>query len=441
MAGLGLAIRLALTFSIGVNPSFFDADAYHGLALAALRGAPVETLGHPPGYTWLVISIYVLFGVRPLAVYLFQDLLSALSVFLVAHAAGRRWGTRPALAAGFLMAVNAYLAVFPTILVSETLATAGIAAMLWLLVPEFPRVSPSRLLLAAAVAGSLALVRTGFVLFVPAVALLSLVPLLGPGPRRGLEAGRTAALALLVGLAAAVGPAVYRSRETGVVRIGTGLDSSRLWIGNNPKATGRYEPMPDEPAVGQPGIPDVETLDRVWRARAWDFILGRPWRQLDLVPRRLSLLLATPKRDLIYLYAHGWAGERPPAVLWGFLGWLVVSHALLLAGAVAGFLRTRDDAAVVAAGLLVLGCIAPYLVTFGDARYLQPAYPALALAAGAAFAQGRAPLPRSRRVLGWILGAMLAANAAYDLSASLPALTVVAQRGGSALRPPYNFAR
>jgi hypothetical protein len=339
-AGLALAVRLALTFGVGVHPSFFDADGYHGLALAALRGASVETIGHPPGYTWLLMGLYLLVGVRPLAVYLLQDLLSALSVFLVADAAGRRWGARPALAAGLLMAANAYLAVFPTVLASETVCTAGIAALVWLLVPDFPRASPVRLLLAAGVAGCLAVVRTGFLLFVPAVALLSLAPLLGPGPRRRARAAGTAVLASLVGLAIAAGPAIYRSRETGVFRIGTNLDGSRLWIGNNPNATGRYEPMPDEPAVGQPGVPDAAALERAWRTRAWDFILGRPWRQLDLVPRRLSLLLAVPKRDLIYLYGNGWAGERPPAVLGAFLAWLASSHAALLAGAVAGLLRT-----------------------------------------------------------------------------------------------------
>jgi hypothetical protein len=199
--------------------------------------------------------------------------------------------------------------------------------------------------------------------------------------------------------------------------------------------------MPDEPTVGQPGIPDLDALDRVARNRAWRFILGQPWRQLDLVPRRLSLLLATPKRDLIYLYAHGWAGERPPWALRGFLAWLVASHALLLAGAVAGFLRTRDDAAVLAAGLIVLGCATPYLVTFGDARYLQPAYPAFAFAAGATFASFSSPLSGRTRALGWILGALLAANVAYDLSASMPAVRAVVGPGGSALRPPYHFAR
>ena len=440
-AGLALVVRLALTFSIGINPSFFDADSYHALALAALRGAPVETLGHPPGYTWLLISLYLLLGVRPPAVYLFQDLLSALSVFLVAHAVGRRWGARPALAAGLLMAVNAYLAVFPTVLASETVSTAGIAALVWLLVPEFPRVSSHRLLLAAVVAGSLAQVRTGFALFVPALVLLSLAPLLGARPRPAGKSVGTALLVAAVGSAIVAGPALFRSRETGVFRLGAQLDASILWNANNPSATGRHEPMPDEPAVGQPGIPDAEALDRVYRDRVLEFLLGRPWRQLDLVPRRIGLLLAVPKRDLIYLYGHGWAGERPPAHLWAFLGWLVASHSLLAAAALAGLLRAPDDPSLAAAGLVALVCVAPYLVTWGDARYLQPAYPALAFAAGGAFARGWTPLRGRRRILAWVLGGALAGNALVDLSASLPAVAAIARPGGSALRPAYHFAR
>jgi len=80
-------------------------------------------------------------------------------------------------------------------------------------------------------------------------------------------------------------------------------------------------------------------------------------------------------------------------------------------------------------------------LTFGDARYLQPAYPALAFAAGAAFASFPSPLPGRIRALGWLLGALLAVNAAYDLSASMAAVNAVLVPGGSALRPPYHFAR
>ena len=44
-------------------------------------------------------------------------------------------------------------------------------------------------------------------------------------------------------------------------------------------------------------------------------------------------------------------------------------------------------------------------------------------------------------MIGWIAGTLLAANVAYDLSASRAAVNAVLAPGGSALRPPYHFAR
>lgn len=440
-AGLALALRVGLARSI-VGPAFFDADGYLAQSLPALRGAPVDTTGHPPGYAWFLASTLDLLGPSPGAVHLVQALLSAFAVLLVADAASRRWGIRAGVAAGLLLALDAHAAVFPAILVSENLCLAGVAALLWLLVPPAPRVPVSRLLLAAAVAGTLSLVRTGFVVLVPAIALL---PFLHGPLRENVRRRRVWASALAAGLAgglAALAFPVHRACETGGrVRLGSPLDAVMLWMGNNPAATGRYEATPGRPETGQAGIPDADALERVARERAREFVLGQPWRQADLVVRRASHLFAPPKRDLIYLYGNGWAGERTPGVVAAAFVSLVASFVALVAAALLGFARRPADAGLRIAGALVVLVALPYLASVGEARYLHPAHPALALAGGAAFAIPPVPASRRRRLAVLAVGTLLAANAAWDVAASLPAMRAVAAPGGSTLRPPYHFAR
>lgn len=440
-ATFALALRAGLVLAI-VGSTLFDADGYLAQSAPGSRGAPIDTTGHPPGYAWFLVSALRLVGASPAGVHLLQALLSSFAVFLVADAARRRWGRKAALAAGLLLALDGHAALFPSILASENLCLPGIAALLWLLVPPAPRVPAPRLVLAAVVAGALALVRTGFVVFVPAIALLAF---LGEPLGRSLRSRRSwgaAVAAALAGLAVALAFPALRTRETGArFRLGSPLDSVMLWMGNNPAATGRYEEMPGRPETGQPGIPDADALERVARERSRAFVLAHPLRQPGLVARRASHLFAPPKRDLVYLYGNGWAGERRPGLVASTLAWVVLSFGALLAGALAGFARRGDEAGFRLAAAAVLLVALPYLASVGDARYLHPAHGALALC-GAAVLAGPPSLPSSRRrIAALALGAVLAANFAWDVSASLPAMRAVAAPGGSSLRPAYHFAR
>lgn len=438
---IAFAIRIGIVLAVGFNPEFFDADEYHRMAVDALRGSPMDTVGHPPAYSWFLVAVYSLVGTKPRVVYLVQAFLSTFAVLLVADASRRRWGSRAALVSGLLLAFDAHAAIFPSALVSENLCLAGVAAILWLLAPAVSRPETWRLLAAVVVAGGLAHVRTGFVVFVPALTALPLALTGWRGLRSPRPWGRAALTALAGGLVVASFP-IFRARETGAPpRLGSPMDGVMFWMGNNPAATGRYEEMPGRPEVGQPGIPDVEALGRVAGERARAFIFEQPWRQADLVLRRASFLVSPPKRDLIYLYGHGWAGERRPAFVLASLAWLVLSFGALVAAALAGFSRRGDDPAFVLGVAIVLLVALPYLASVGDARYVHPAHAAAAFLAGAAAGPREATVPRRRTLLAWTLGATLAVNAAWDVASSLPAMRAVAAPGGSTLRPPYHFAR
>lgn len=440
-AGVAFAIRLSAVLAVGFHPEFFDADEYHRMAVDALRGNPMDLVGHPPGYSWFLVALYGLVGPRPRIVYLLQAALSAFAVLLVSDAARRRWGPRAALGSGLLLAFDAHAALLPSALVSENLCLAGIAAVTWLLVPGLPRPAVWRLVVAAVVAGGLTHVRTGFVVLVPALALLPVV--LAGRPRLGtIRPWAVASLAALAGGLVVAGFPLFRAREIGSPpRLGSPSDSLMLWMGNNPAATGRYEEMPGRPAVGQPGITDVDALARVSSERARAFLIERPWRQPELVLRRASHLASPPKRDLIYLYGHGWAGERSPFVVAAVLAGLVLSFAALVAAALAGFAKHGDDGAFRFGAAVVFLVALPYLASVGDARYMHPAHAAVAFLAGAAFAPRTGPPSPRRRAIAWAVGTTILLNGAWDVTVSLPAMHAVASPGGSDLRPPYHFAR
>ncbi len=439
VALLALALRTAVSVAIGFNPDFFDADAYHSLAMEGLAGRPVPTDGHPPGYPWFLMGIYRIAGPEPRFAYAAQIALSAAVVFLVGDAARKRFGPRAGLLASALVATSGILAVYPSLLVSENLCLAGVALIGWLLLPPFPKISAARLLSCAAIVAGLALARTAMLfLAVPLVALPALEAI---RHRRGRSLG----LAGLV-LGIAVGPSLaysgVRAGRTGVFRVGSPFDVYNFYLGNNPEATGRAGWFPSLPRTGTPETPDMEAVARVLGPKARDFVLAHPLREVELVARRASFNFAPNKRDLIYLYGQGLAGERPRGAVSAVYVWAAMGVPVLGALVLLALARDPRDGALRMALILVVAGILPYECSIGDARFLIPFHPLLAFAAGALLAPSIAGQWSGRmRLTAALLAIAFLGNAAYDVWATDPALRKVTQPGGSHLHPPYILAR
>ena len=438
VALLALALRAAIFAAVGFNPAFFDADGYHAQAMEGVAGRPIPTDGHPPGYPWFLGAIYRIAGPDPRIAYAVQIVFSAVVVFLVGDAARRRFGARAGLLTSVLLAVSGTLAIYPSLLVSENLCLLGVAAIARLLLPGYPKVGATRLLSCAAIVAVLALTRTAMLLLaLPLVA----IPFLGAIRRTRSRSLALAALTLTVATAPVLTYAWQRASRTGVFRLGSAADTQSFYFGNNPNATGRTEWFP-EAQPGTPEAPDYETLARILGPKARTYFLTHPLREGELFLRRASFNLAPNKRDLIYLYGQGWAGERSPRVLkttyvWVALGIPILGAAVLLALAH----DPRDGALRLALLLFLLGML-PYQISVGDARYLIPFHPLLAFAAGALAAP---PAPGQwsarMRLAAAVLAIAFLGNAAYDVWATDGALWKVTQPGGSRLRPPYIFAR
>lgn len=432
-----LVLRVGALLAVGFNEAYFDVDGYHWGALEALAGGPITTSHHPPGYSFVLGLFYEVVGVRPRLFLAVQAVLGATACVLAGDAAGRTMGRRAGLLAAALLAFNPYVVLMTAALGSENLVLPLFALFVWLVARDLPRVPGWKLAAAALTVAAMGLVRSALVSVALALALL---PVLGLARVAGPLRRRVAAGVLLLALSLS-GPVLYgllRARTTGVFRIGSPNDVYNLWVGNNPHATGRIEEMPGVP----PGDLDREVVARMLAPRVKEFLLGSPHRQLDLSLKRLSYNLAPPKRDLIYVYAHGWAGEKPAAAVRTAYALVALSFPLLGALVLLAFARSgRAVPFLVGAGIAVAALL-PYQVAIGDPRYLLPAYPALALAAGALAARDvPGPWSRRRRAVAALLAVLFLGNAAHDVYLTDAALRAISAPGGSSLPVPYHFAR
>lgn len=436
---LALVLRVIVILGVGFNPDFFDVDGYHAQAIAGLHG-PVPTVTHPPGYPWFLIGLYLMFGPRVRLVYLVQALLSTAAVLGVGWAVGRRYGGVAGCVSALVLAIDGYMVIANAALASENLCVPAVAAVIVLLLPSRGTSPWPRLAAAAAAIGLVGLVRTALLGLAAGLAFVELLRLRGadtPVPRR---VGR-AVLVLLVAVLPTLVFAGVRAVREGHFRIGSPWDTYNLWLGNNPHATGRVEPMPGIPEAGTQEIPDEWARARVMGPRAISYALQHPVREVELVARRASYLFAPPKRDLIYIYGWGWAGERSTAVVVAVYVWAAASVPLLVLLALAAWWRQGCDSGLAWAAVLLFFGVAPYLITIGDARFLLPLHPLIAVAAGAVAKARTAAPSRRRAALVILVGLIFVANAVFDLVATQPALEAILQPGGWTLRPPYHFAR
>jgi hypothetical protein len=435
----GLALRLWIVAGVGLNPNYFDVDGYHAQAIKGLSGT-VPTDYHPPGYPWFLIAIYKFIGPQVRVVYALQALLSSAAVLLVGWAVQRRYGFAGGCLAATLLAFSGYLAIFPSALGSENLCFFGVGILVAILLSKPRPISLPRLLAAAVLVGGLSLVRTTMLGLAPGVALLAVLS--NNRSEKGLTQ-RVAVAAMVMGISlvpAAVFGVVRWERE-GYFRFGSPFDVYNFWVGNNPHATGRIDAMPDVPKVGTAELPDEEARARLLGPRAWRYALTHPLHEAVLLGKRTSYLFAPPKRDLIYIYGWGWAGERSPSVIVATYIWAASSVPLLIVCILLSLAWKGCEPAFWSSLALMGFALTPYLISLGDARFLMPLHPLLAFAAGSLLR----PVHPARSLGRWlVVGALLGlygANTFFDLRLTQPALEAIMLPGGSQLHPPYHFAR
>lgn len=172
LLAISFALRLCAVWGVGEAGGllFPDERSYDGLARGLLEtgryGSDGERAAWPPLYPAFLAGLYALFGVSPLAARLAQAFLGTATAWLTWRAARSLGGPRAAFWGALLVALWPHGAAYTGLLLTETLATFLLMALLCLLSGGAMRASRSEAvaLVTGAVAGLLALTRPSLVL-------------------------------------------------------------------------------------------------------------------------------------------------------------------------------------------------------------------------------------------------------------------------------------
>lgn len=397
---LALAIRLGYLALVQQPAPDQDAWEYDliGRSLVAGKGfAGVwdrPTVARAPLYPLFLAGTYAALGRDPDVVRVLQAIVGALTCAASGFLAARIFGAAALLPAALAAALWPALAVYPSLLLTETLA--GAVLVLLVLVATVSPDQPAtwrRWLLVGVLGGLAALLRAELLpvamLVVAAAALVHRV-----GARRVL--GWVAAAAL--GVSVVVLPWTARNFlvSGAVIPVATGLGTG-LWLGAHPgditETPGRRRAdLPEYMTIYGPLERDEVALDRALLRAGLAMVAAHPARYVVNAGKRLwRLWVSSHTHAIPGLEESFGAAARARAV--GTLagkGVLGVAHLGLLALSAVGFVAASLASSSRGLALLALVpiayCALVYAALFSTARYQVPLLPVLAAGVGYGFA-------------------------------------------------------
>ncbi|MBM40835.1 MAG: hypothetical protein CL483_02780 [Acidobacteria bacterium] len=394
---LALVIRVVHIFQIR-PASFFpllmgDAQSYHTWAqeLAAGDWIGNEVFYQAPLYPYFLGLVYTVFGEGPLVVRMSQAVLGALACVLLAYAGWRLFSRTAGIVAGVMLACYAPAIFFDSLVQKSVLDAVLLCLTLALLSPLMTRPLASHSLGAWGSVGVavalLVLSRENALVFVTVLLFWLVWSRRADGPRRW-----QLATAFVAGIAVVLLPVAARNLAVGgEFYLTTSQFGPNFYIGNNPGASGIYQPL----RFGR-GDPRFERLDatalaeeatgssltpaqvsRYWTGEALSYIANQPMDWARLMGRKIRLAwnaseVADTEDQLSY--ADRSLLLRLSGLVWHF----GILAPLALVGVWACWARRRELELL----YLMLGAYAVTLVAFAImARYRYPLVPFLVLLA------------------------------------------------------------
>jgi 4-amino-4-deoxy-L-arabinose transferase-like glycosyltransferase len=306
--GLAFALRLGWMLAVDPQPSEFRVgDPYFydllGRSLAAgkgylnMWGAP--TAQWPPGYPLVLAAIFKLFG-HSIALAKLLNVALGTATCLLAYLIGRRvFNGAVGLTAAFALAVFPSQVFWPTLLLSETLATFLVALIAYIVLSTLRSRSWKKAVVLGALVGFTSLVRGETVLL--AVPLVIVWAIAHRSLRTGLRYGGLTLLATGV----VILPWVVRNWVVMDYPILISTGSAENLIGGHwPGADGLGSFVPIiEVTDMYKGLPtdQAETLSyKEETRRALDFALHNPGKELPLVEKKLRAFYGTDDRPVLW---------------------------------------------------------------------------------------------------------------------------------------------
>lgn len=288
---LAAVVRLAWLATVPTEP-VTDFAWYFERAVGLANGQGytvngVHTAYWPAGYPLFLSFFFKIFGSSVLVGQIVNTLLTFALVPLTYVLASRLFNDwRPGLVAGALVAFHPQPVAYSSILASEPLYTVCLVA-------SFVLVSGrDRSLRHWAAAGALlslaTLVRPQALLFLPLLWMLASLPIRKTG---GWKPAMVGGIALVATFAMIQAPWMVRNLRVFNEPVFVSTNGGdNLWIGHNPRASGRYQTPPESS-----GSPESELrIDKARRADGMAAIRENPSRSLGLVPEKLAATFARP---------------------------------------------------------------------------------------------------------------------------------------------------
>jgi hypothetical protein len=378
---IALALRVAHLLAMRRSPYFnhpiIDALTYHDAArsIAAGHGHPDTVFWQPPGYSYILASLYAITGPTDLlAPRIVQTLLGAAAAVLTAWIGARQFGPRVGLAAGFIVALYGTLIYFDGELLGVSFTVALQLIAVALAVAASGAVRPGRFWFGAGfTAGVASLVTAPTLVFVAVFAAFA----------------RRHAHLVILAAAIAIAPVTIRNAVKGgeIVFISTNAGIN-LYLGNNPRYDETVQIRPDRhwtQLTKEPydrGIRTKSGGSNYFAGRVFEWVRKDPIDFLRLQVKKLRLLLGG---DEIFrnqaIYPSRQYSPVLSALLWKAPG-LAFPFGLLAPLALLGMVVAWKRAPLLAC--VVVSYALAIVAFFVAARYRVPLVPYLAIFAAEA---------------------------------------------------------
>jgi len=380
LLALALVLRLAVILFMGVTLKS-DSMTYHDLAVDWARSGSYIEAGKPTGYwppgnSWFLSRIYLLFGELPVVAAAVNTLLNLVSLVLVYRIMVRLHTERTARLTALLVALLPSQVFFVTFLVSEHLFTSLLLVALWLIL-EADRAASGRLWWygLAGIGLGLAILTRSVLMAFPAVlvAYWGLIRV----PWRKIVI-RTALV--VVGCAAVTTPWIVRNyQQVGAATVST-TGGVNFYIGNNPQSGMGWSNI--DTVLFLLHDPQYEARnDSLGYALGWQYIREHPLAFVKRAVMKVGYLYAGDLDAVVYQLMDSAKYDRFDGYV--LFGWLMQATFFLLliasGGGILVFWRRDGWRSGFLVFLLIMGYwTALHAVFFGAGRFHYPIVPMLA---------------------------------------------------------------
>lgn len=389
LAAVGVGVlHLVVLWVLGVPAIASDASAYDEMAQGLLVGKTwvsdgIEQTAWMPGYPTFVALVYLLFGVKPWAVYSVQAFLIGLDAALLFVVARRLVGPRLAPWGFLFFALAPVFFIYPGALAAENLTLLLVLLFLEALSsgpPSSLKMQVLWVLRFGLVGGLLCFTRAEFSLWMAAVPVLML------GREKLARVVGLTALAATVVLLCLMPWIVRNERAHGEFIPATTLSGRALWLSAQ---------MPEETEVGSPRYLALQErcsvnhrpkeFDACLAADAREAIKSHPAYFAKTSVLRAARTLVGSHTDFLAQNAQKSSFRQVIAERrWGLFLFKIVNFALhgaLVVAAALGLWRQRKSRVWQILTVAIAWKLAVHAILFGTARYGVPLQPLFLLAA------------------------------------------------------------